>query len=213
MTQSKCCPEGCHGATCPVHGQQSAEKDTYTCEHGVVQPIGTHSHAPISDTAEKVVVVDKAIEDLSGYYPVPTTDTSDWRDLETLSAKLHDIYQKEAHRQEEAGIGPVRHYDEYEKLSEPVKEFDRVLARFILKEIERAREKELQIIQTLKDVIEGHKKLVPFFIEDGRTAAIAEVKEIAEGMIKDNPDDGSDRLDTGYLLSLTHLLTKLTDTK
>lgn len=52
--------------------------------------------------------------------------------VEALSKILHDIYQKEAHRQEDLGIGNVRHYDEYEKLSEPVKEFDRVLARYIL---------------------------------------------------------------------------------
>lgn len=59
--------------------------------------------------------------------------------IENLSAKLHDIYQKEAHRQEAAGIGPARHYDEYEKLSEPVKDFDRVLARYIISLLEKER--------------------------------------------------------------------------
>lgn len=102
--KTECCPEGCHGATCPVHGHQSAEKqcncahfqtqivnategsytnrfdwhcpvhgslhkdfetpkgfasaaekDTYTCEHGVVQPIGTHSHAPVMDITDKPI--------------------------------------------------------------------------------------------------------------------------------------------------------------
>lgn len=48
--------------------------------------------------------------------------------VEELSAVLHEIYQKEAHRQNNA-----RHPDPYESLSENVKEFDRVLARYILK--------------------------------------------------------------------------------
>lgn len=63
----------------------------------------------------------------------------DW-EVEKLSAEFHDIYQKEAHRQEDLGLGPARHYDEYEKLSEPVKEFDRVLARYVLKLLEQAKE-------------------------------------------------------------------------
>lgn len=48
-------------------------------------------------------------------------------ELETLSAKLHTIYQAEAKRQ-----GDVRHYDDYAELSEDTKDFDRALARFIL---------------------------------------------------------------------------------
>jgi hypothetical protein len=48
-------------------------------------------------------------------------------DLEALSARLHDIYQVEAHRR-----GDVRHADRYEDLPEPTKEWDRVLARWIL---------------------------------------------------------------------------------
>jgi hypothetical protein len=48
-------------------------------------------------------------------------------DIETLSARLHDIYQKEAHRR-----GDVRHEDAYESLPEPTKEWDRVLARWIV---------------------------------------------------------------------------------
>lgn len=47
-------------------------------------------------------------------------------DIEALSARLHDIYQKEAHRQ-----GDTRHKDSYEELSEETKEFDRALARWI----------------------------------------------------------------------------------
>lgn len=48
-------------------------------------------------------------------------------DLETLSAQLHDVYQQEAHRR-----GDVRHADVYADLSEDTKEWDRVLARWIL---------------------------------------------------------------------------------
>ena len=53
-------------------------------------------------------------------YPPPV-------DLEALSARLHEIYQKEAHRR-----GDVRHADAYEDLPEATKEWDRVLARWIL---------------------------------------------------------------------------------
>jgi hypothetical protein len=48
-------------------------------------------------------------------------------DIEQLSARLHDIYQKEAHRR-----GDVRHADAYHELDEDVKEWDRVLARWII---------------------------------------------------------------------------------
>lgn len=45
-----------------------------------------------------------------------------------LSSRLHDIYQKEAHRR-----GDVRHHDNYNDLSEDTKEWDRVLARWTIK--------------------------------------------------------------------------------
>jgi hypothetical protein len=48
-------------------------------------------------------------------------------DIELLAGRLHDIYQKEAHRR-----GDVRHVDRYEDLSEETKEWDRVLASWIL---------------------------------------------------------------------------------
>lgn len=47
--------------------------------------------------------------------------------IEELSSKLHDIYMLEAKRQ-----GDVRHKDKYEDLTENIKEFDRVLARYII---------------------------------------------------------------------------------
>lgn len=48
--------------------------------------------------------------------------------IEALSSRLHDIYQLEAHRQDN-----TRHPDDYDTLSEPIKEYDRVLARWIIK--------------------------------------------------------------------------------
>ncbi len=48
--------------------------------------------------------------------------------VDVLSARLHEIYQKEAHRR-----GDVRHADNYKELPELTKEWDRVLARWILK--------------------------------------------------------------------------------
>lgn len=49
------------------------------------------------------------------------------REIESLASKFHDIYMKEARRQ-----GDIRHKDKYEDLSENIKEFDRVLARYVL---------------------------------------------------------------------------------
>ena len=43
-----------------------------------------------------------------------------------MSKIFHNIYQKEAKRQ-----GDVRHADKYEDLPENIKEFDRVLARYV----------------------------------------------------------------------------------
>lgn len=48
-------------------------------------------------------------------------------DVESLASKFHEIYQAEAKRQ-----GDVRHKDAYTDLPENIKEFDRVLARYVL---------------------------------------------------------------------------------
>jgi protein associated with RNAse G/E len=48
-------------------------------------------------------------------------------DVEILSAKFHEVYMIEARRQ-----GDVRHKDNYSDLPENIKEFDRVLARYVL---------------------------------------------------------------------------------
>jgi hypothetical protein len=53
--------------------------------------------------------------------------------VERLSAKLHAIYQDEARRQAGTGDDAVRHPDDYAALPEHTKEYDRVLARYILR--------------------------------------------------------------------------------
>lgn len=50
-------------------------------------------------------------------------------DIETLAATFHGLYQREAKRQ-----GDVRYSDSYAALSEHIKEFDRVLAAYVLEE-------------------------------------------------------------------------------
>jgi hypothetical protein len=57
-------------------------------------------------------------------------------DVESLSRKFHEIYMKEARRQ-----GDVRHKDNYDELPENTKEFDRVLARYVLKLLSQAQPK------------------------------------------------------------------------
>jgi hypothetical protein len=47
--------------------------------------------------------------------------------IEELARKFHEIYQIEAKRQ-----GGSRHADSYDDLPENIKEFDRVLARYVL---------------------------------------------------------------------------------
>lgn len=53
-------------------------------------------------------------------------------DIEELSAVLHRIYQHEARRQQRVGMDTVRHPDDYDALPEQTKEYDRVLARYIV---------------------------------------------------------------------------------
>lgn len=48
-------------------------------------------------------------------------------EVEELAREFHTVYQKEAKRQ-----GMKRHPDDYDSLSEQIKEFDRVLARHVL---------------------------------------------------------------------------------
>lgn len=52
--------------------------------------------------------------------------------VEVLARELHAIYQQEARRQAGVGEDDVRHPDDYDQLAEHTKDYDRVLARFIL---------------------------------------------------------------------------------
>ena len=67
-------------------------------------------------------------------------------DLETLSAKLHDVYQVEAKRQAVELGRHVRHPDNYFDMVESAKEYDRALARFI-------QEREARLLSALDEVI------------------------------------------------------------
>lgn len=58
-------------------------------------------------------------------------------DIEGLSRTIHGIYQAEAERQKD-----VRHTSSYEDLPENVKEYDRVLARFMRAHAAEVREEE-----------------------------------------------------------------------
>jgi hypothetical protein len=55
--------------------------------------------------------------------------------VEDLARKFHDIYMAEAERQND-----VRHPEGYDALADNIKEYDRVLARFVLKMIAELRE-------------------------------------------------------------------------
>jgi hypothetical protein len=82
----------------------------------------------------------------------PKTDSKE--SLEALARQLHEIYQAEARRQ-----GDVRHQDSYDELPDNVKEFDRVLARFIqaliAKECQKARQ------QFAKQILATRPKPIP----------------------------------------------------
>lgn len=54
-----------------------------------------------------------------------------WGDIEARSEEAHTTYQEEAHRR-----GDVRHPDAYADLSEPTKEWDRVLVRWVQRKLE-----------------------------------------------------------------------------
>lgn len=78
-------------------------------------------------------------------------------DVEELSAILHAIYQKEARRQ-----GDVRHHDDHKDLPENIKEFDRVLARFITTRERAAREAlREELVEQIERVIEKENLNIP----------------------------------------------------
>lgn len=57
---------------------------------------------------------------------------------EQLAREFHAIYQLEAKRQAGLGLDQVRHPDDYNALPERTKDYDRVLARYVLTLIDTA---------------------------------------------------------------------------
>lgn len=53
--------------------------------------------------------------------------------VEALSRRFHAVYQAEAKRQYSADLDDVRHPDDYDALDEHTKDYDRVLARDVLR--------------------------------------------------------------------------------
>jgi len=68
--------------------------------------------------------------------PAPQSEPTTEQRVEELAAKFHAIYQAEAKRQ-----GDVRHHDDYNRLPENIKEFDRVLARYVAAELDAAEQR------------------------------------------------------------------------
>lgn len=63
----------------------------------------------------------------------------DWeQEVENLSREFHAVYQEEAKRQASIGVDTVRHPDDYDSLPERTKEYDRVLARHVIKKLQSA---------------------------------------------------------------------------
>lgn len=152
----------CRNPACSCHSQKAEKECLYggKCTHGqclapttdtaekgpvtnacMMPDTYSFKEVPSNNTTEKTLIINsneytdivlegftKAVDNVF----ISTTNTSD---VEALSAQLHDIYMKEARRQ-----GDVRHQDAYADLPEHVKEFDRVLARFIITLLEQARE-------------------------------------------------------------------------
>jgi hypothetical protein len=95
--------------------------------------------------------------------------------VERLSAKLHAIYQDEARRQAGTGDDTVRQSDDYAALPERTKEYDRVLARYILQREEGLRSLLRQAREWMVDegcttradiVARGYRDLGPTLLDD-----------------------------------------------
>jgi hypothetical protein len=99
--------------------------------------------------------------------------------VERLSANLHAIYQDEARRQAGARDDTVRHPDDYAALPEHTKEYDRVLARYILQREEGLRSLLQQAREWMADEgcttradirARGYRDLGPTLLDDIDTA-------------------------------------------
>jgi len=99
--------------------------------------------------------------------------------IEHLASIFHEIYQKEARRQ-----GDIRHADRYEDLPENVKEFDRVLARYVLQNFQL--KAEVKAKKESNAVWKLWEKVHDIFSDpDGsQTTHLAELMEIKKTAIK-----------------------------
>lgn len=114
---------------------------------------------------------------------------SDYKDLvEVLSEKFHYIYQQEARRQ-----GDMRHNDDYGELAENIKEFDRVLARYILKRDKAVQNEAVsqallaaakEVEKTLNEIEEGFEGTAVEFCEKLGDDAYTGFKECLEELRK-----------------------------
>src|SRR3990167_6410236 len=78
--------------------------------------------------------------------------------VEQLSRKFHAIYQEEAFRQSQTGEDTVRHPDNYDALPEHTKEYDRVLARYVLDQLTAA---EARVWEAAADFVKGDRNNPP----------------------------------------------------
>jgi hypothetical protein len=75
--------------------------------------------------------------------------------IKELASKFHEVYQEEAKRQ-----GDIRHKDKYEDLPENIKDFDRALASYVLKNFV-GREELNEAIEELEHLeLSKNKKLI-----------------------------------------------------
>ena len=105
--------------------------------------------------------------------------------IEQLASELHDIYQKEAKRQ-----GDHRHFDKYEDLAEPIKEYDRVLARYIL---DREKQQAEQI-ESMKKILKKIKSISNHMPLSYRSTETDKIAKIVRQALAATPQKGQDNV-------------------
>lgn len=109
---------------------------------------------------------------------------------------LHTIYQLEAKRQTGTGEDTVRHPDDYFELPKHTKEYDRVLARYILSR-EARREKIIQNLRISEDENTSNaKNQIDFLVNALRRLYEAVLKTNTVGQLRaaeGHPDNANER--------------------
>lgn len=105
----------------------------------------------------------------------PCHSTSDNKEteweVESLSAKLHNVYMSESLRQRD-----IRYEQVYDKLPENVKEYDRVLARYIITQLKEAEERGRELNRGR----EAHQEAFREGRQAGKEATEFELKNLQE---------------------------------